>query len=164
MTHVQRQCTPLSSYEISYCQSWSLHNTVSFWDNARGGERKGHSCYHASISWQEGLEIKGCIPPIRRGTLTPRFDSGGASRFFYCAKAPKSEKGTDNKHPTVKPLKLMQYLCKLTKTPTGGIVLDPFMGSGSTLVAAQLEGRPFIGIELNKDYCKIAERRLNELP
>jgi len=57
MTHVQRQCTPLSSYEISYCQSWSLHNTVSFWDNARGGERKGHSCYHASISWQEGLEI-----------------------------------------------------------------------------------------------------------
>jgi len=129
-------------------------------DEQSGDRPSGKSNNNALV----GESSKGCIPPIRRGTLTPRFDSGGASRFFYCAKAPKSEKGTDNKHPTVKPLKLMQYLCKLTKTPTGGIVLDPFMGSGSTLVAAQLEGRPFIGIELNKDYCKIAERRLNELP
>jgi site-specific DNA-methyltransferase (adenine-specific) len=95
--------------------------------------------------------------------LTGYGDSGGASRFFYCAKAAKEEKGEGNKHPTVKPLKLMQYLCRLTKTPSGGIVLDPFAGSGSTLVAAKLEGRQFIGIEFEKEYCKIAERRLNEL-
>jgi site-specific DNA-methyltransferase (adenine-specific) len=84
------------------------------------------------------------------------------SRFFYCAKPAKSEKGKYNTHPTVKPLGLMRYLCKLTKPPSGGIVLDPFCGSGSALIAARLEGRQFIGIELDKKYCEIALTRLNE--
>ena len=65
-----------------------------------------------------------------------------------------------NNHPTVKPLALMEYLCTLTKTPTGGVVLDPFAGSGSTLVACQNTGRDFIGIEKEAEYCKIAEARL----
>jgi len=65
-----------------------------------------------------------------------------------------------NNHPTVKPLDLMRYLCKLTKTPTGGIVLDPFMGSGTTGMAAIMEGREFIGIELDADYYEIARRRI----
>lgn len=65
-----------------------------------------------------------------------------------------------NGHPTLKPISLMRYLCRLTKTPTGGIVLDPFMGSGSTGVAAALEGRDFIGIEQNEDYYRIACRRI----
>ncbi len=86
--------------------------------------------------------------------------SSGASRFFYCAKASKSERGLDNVHPTVKPLKLMEYLCTLTKTPTGGVVLDPFMGSGTTGIAAKNTGRSFIGIEQNADYFKIAEARI----
>jgi len=67
---------------------------------------------------------------------------------------------TQNHHPTVKPLALMQYLCRLTKTPTGGTVLDPFAGSGSTLIAAQNEGRSAIGIEMNEAYCEIAANRL----
>ena len=54
----------------------------------------------------------------------------------------------------------MRYLCKLTKTPTGGTVLDPFMGSGSTGMAAVMEGREFIGIELDADYLEIARRRI----
>jgi site-specific DNA-methyltransferase (adenine-specific) len=125
-------------------------------------------------------------------------DTGGASRFFYCAKASRSERnaglegmeaitrkesdprkngGSDdwgdrvghsatantaraNHHPTVKPLALMQYLCRLTKTPTGGIILDPFMGSGSTGIAAVREGRSFVGIELDADYCESARRRI----
>lgn len=91
-------------------------------------------------------------------------DTGGASRFFYCAKASKSERGEDNKHPTVKPLKLMEYLCTLTKTPTGGIVLDPFAGSGTTLLAAKNTGREYIGIEKEKEYIEIAEARLKALP
>jgi len=64
-----------------------------------------------------------------------------------------------NYHPTVKPTDLMRYLCRLV-TPPGGIVLDPFMGSGSTGKAAKMEGFNFIGIELDADYLKIAEARI----
>ena len=64
-----------------------------------------------------------------------------------------------NTHPTVKPLKLMRYLCRLI-TPPGGTVLDPFAGSGSTLIAAEQEGFTAIGIEQSAEYIEIAERRL----
>ena len=64
-----------------------------------------------------------------------------------------------NHHPTVKPQKLMRYFCRLI-TPPGGIVLDPFMGSGSTGLAAKAEGFEFIGIERDPDYFKISEARL----
>lgn len=85
-------------------------------------------------------------------------DSGSAARFFYCAKASKKERGA-NSHPTVKPIALMRYLCRLI-TPPGGLVLDPFMGSGSTGLAAAAEGFGFIGIEQNKEYLDIAKERL----
>jgi site-specific DNA-methyltransferase (adenine-specific) len=88
-----------------------------------------------------------------------RLDSGSAARFFYCAKTSKSERGEGNSHPTVKPIALMRYLCKLV-TPPGGVILDPFMGSGSTGLAAIREGFEFIGIELNPDYIKMANSRL----
>jgi site-specific DNA-methyltransferase (adenine-specific) len=65
-----------------------------------------------------------------------------------------------NNHPTVKPVSLMTYLCRLI-TPEGGVVLDPFMGSGSTGIAARLEGFRFIGMEMDEDYYKIAEARIN---
>jgi len=81
-------------------------------------------------------------------------------RYFYCAKASKSERGGENKHPTVKPLKLMEYLCKLTKTPTGGIVLDPFAGSGTTGLACQNTGRDYILIEREQEYIDIINERL----
>jgi len=113
--------------------------------------------------------------------------SGGASRFFYVAKASREERnmgceGLDkgkpvrwnkagkwtndttpatNNHPTVKPLKLMEYLCTLTKTPTGGIVLDPFLGSGTTAMACKKTGRDFVGIEKEPEYVKIARARIN---
>ncbi len=65
----------------------------------------------------------------------------------------------ENHHPTVKPTELMRYLCRLV-TPPDGVVLDPFMGSGSTLKAAELEGFSGIGIELSPDYIAIAKRRI----
>ncbi len=90
-------------------------------------------------------------------------DTGGASRFYYCAKASTSERnaGLDTRcsHPTVKPLSLMRWLVKLV-TPPGGLVLDPFTGSGSTGCAAALEGRGFIGIEQDAEYVAIAEWRI----
>lgn len=119
-------------------------------------------------------------------------NSGGASRFFYVAKASKSERnaglehlptrrggseqfdfrwkegvGEDrmpmnqNHHPTVKPVKLMRYLCRLI-TPPRGLVLDPFMGSGSTGVAAKAEGFEFVGIEREKEYFEIAQARMSK--
>jgi len=115
-------------------------------------------------------------------------DSGSAARFFYCAKASRADRdeGLDgmplqrretrtetgagaweqkgpqpsrNPHPTVKPTALMRYLCRLV-TPPGGVVLDPFMGSGSTGKAAALEGFAFVGIELDAEYLEIARRRI----
>jgi site-specific DNA-methyltransferase (adenine-specific) len=64
-----------------------------------------------------------------------------------------------NTHPTIKPVALMSYLVRLV-TPPNGIVLDPFMGSGSTGIAAQLEGFRFCGMEMDADYFKIAEARI----
>jgi site-specific DNA-methyltransferase (adenine-specific) len=60
-------------------------------------------------------------------------------------------------HPTVKPIALMRYLCRITRTPAGGIVLDPFCGTGTTLFAAREEGRKFIGID--NDEKSVAEAR-----
>jgi DNA modification methylase len=108
---------------------------------------------------------------------------GSASRYFYHAKASKADRdegivhlsetegvgalrdgdrpafNKGNPHPTVKPTQLMRYLVKLV-TPQGGLVLDPFMGSGSTGKACMLEGMRFIGMELNEEYVKIAEARI----
>ena len=115
-------------------------------------------------------------------------DDGSAARFFYCAKASPQDrndglsgfaekkvgdgrkKDSDapqqrgatlrkNTHPTVKPTDLMRYLCKMI-TPTGGTLLDPFMGSGSTGRGAVLEGFNFIGIEMNNEYIDIAKARI----
>ncbi len=87
-------------------------------------------------------------------------DSGSAARFFYCAKASKSDREEGNTHPTVKATALMRWLARLI-TPSGGTVLDPFMGSGSTGKACALEGFDFIGITDEAEHLAIAERRIN---
>ena len=88
-------------------------------------------------------------------------DSGGASRFFYTAKAASAERPKANgiAHPTVKPLDLMRWLVRLV-TPPGGVVLDPFAGSGTTLEAAIVEGFRSIGIEREADYLPLIEQRI----
>jgi site-specific DNA-methyltransferase (adenine-specific) len=134
--------------------------------------------------------------PFTTGTEEPvshqvYADSGGASRFFYVAKASRRDRNEgleeleairhadrakddgvggknprnrtnqakQNFHPTVKPTQLMRYLIKLV-TPEGGVVLDPFTGSGSTGKAALLDGYQFIGAELTEEYLPIIEGRL----
>jgi site-specific DNA-methyltransferase (adenine-specific) len=89
--------------------------------------------------------------------------SGGASRFYYVAKPSREERDfgvSKNIHPTVKPVELMRWLVKLI-TPPGGVVLDPFLGSGTTGMAAHLEGRTFIGIEREAEYVAIARLRIH---
>ena len=100
------------------------------------------------------LGDKGC-----EYTGTGYTDSGSAARFFYTAKASASERQGVT-HPTVKPLDLMAYLCRLV-TPPGGVVLDPFMGSGTTIKAAIGEGFQAIGIERDPAYFAMAEHRMN---
>lgn len=126
--------------------------------------------------------------PVPNGPMYS--DKGSAARFFYCAKASRKDRndgvehltskpllwssgtqspgtfqaeGTDrtspNNHPTVKPTDLMRYLCRLV-TPAGGLILDPFMGSGSTGRGAVLEGFDFIGIEREESYIQIAKARI----
>ena len=92
-------------------------------------------------------------------------NTGGASRFFYTAKASRADRstnGANNTHPTVKPTDLMRWLVRLV-TPPGGVVLDPFAGSGSTLVAARAEGFRSIGIEREEEYAEIIAARLSQL-
>lgn len=86
-------------------------------------------------------------------------DSGGASRFFYCAKASKKERGEGNTHPTVKPISLIRYLITLV-TPPNGICLDLFEGSGTHALACKELGLDYIGFELDKQYCDIANKRI----
>ncbi len=121
------------------------------------------------------------------GMIVGYGDEGSAARFFYSPKASKYDReaglreaarptmgngiggqpdqqieNNRNIHPTVKPTDLMQYLCRLV-TPPGGLILDPFLGSGSTMKAALVERFRCIGIELNPEYAEIARARLNSL-
>ena len=88
-------------------------------------------------------------------------DSGSAARFFYCAKPSKAERGEGNTHETVKPIALMRYLTRLV-TPPGGVVVDNFLGSGTTMLGALEEKFKCIGIELYEKNCIIARNRVEE--
>lgn len=92
---------------------------------------------------------------------------GGASRFFYCAKASSADRGcggaVDNRHPTVKPLELMRWLVRLVRGQGDGLLLDPFAGSGTTLLAAEIEGVRAVGIEQDAEYVALAQARLDAL-
>lgn len=94
----------------------------------------------------------------QNGVRTETNDSGSAARFFYSAKASKLDRA-GSKHPTVKPIKLMQWLARLI-TPPGGTILDPFAGSGTTGAAAAAEGFRAILIEREAEYVEDIKRRL----
>lgn len=157
----------------------STQNVYGAMYRGRGDEPSAHSENSGGVGFK-----------MRPGAR--RLDEGSAARFFYCAKASAEDrheglshpglqfqKGSTlrdaervgaarggNFHPTVKPTALMRYLCRLV-TPSQGVVLDPFMGSGSTGKAALLEGFRFIGIERDEDesgrplgYFDIARARI----
>lgn len=122
--------------------------------DAMSGERKSGGTGGGGKTFHGQTYVK----PER--TMEP--STGGASRFFYCAKASSRERhaGLDSPstHPTVKPLALMRWLVRLA-CPPGGLVLDPFAGSGSTGCAAEVEGFDYILIEQEAEYIPIIERR-----
>lgn len=154
--------------------------------NSKSGEIKDtHKCN--DIDGYKPSKVYGKYRSIKQNSPS---SSGGASRFFFVAKPSKSEKNhgcenlevkqtTDgrkkdidnayqrgktlrnNFHPTVKPIMLMKYLVNMI-TPVGGIVLDPFIGSGTTAISAKELFLNYVGIEKDPDYVKIAESRLRQ--
>lgn len=120
------------------------------------GNKKGGYTYS-----DKEYEVAGFIKNVRPKSPSNYGDSGGVSRYFYCAKASKKERGEGNTHPTVKPLSLMRYLCSLV-TPPNGIVLDPFLGSGTTAASCIDLGFNFIGFDFEKEYVAISNKRIRE--
>jgi site-specific DNA-methyltransferase (adenine-specific) len=124
---------------------------------ARGKHRphvgRGHEPSANRRYTEQGASDFAALPGARRG------DAGSAARFFYAAKASKADRA-GSKHPTVKPISLKRWLVRLI-TPPGGLVLDPFAGSGTTGAAARLEGFRAVLIEQSPDYCEDIRRRLS---
>jgi DNA modification methylase len=142
----------------------SLNATITQDTTTRGFSDKGSAArffYCAKASKHdrdeglEGFEAKATAfgnqaqAELKRGNLDHDDGKSGMNKV----------KMRQNSHPTVKPTDLMRYLCRLV-TPLGGVVLDPFMGSGSTGKAAILEGFQFIGCEMSPEYMEIAKARI----
>jgi len=176
--------TPQGRFPANVIHDGSDEVLAGFPNTKNGGQNK------TSFKGFQSEYVSGKAQKIDVNETKFSNDSGSAARFFYCAKASKAErdagcegielkdpiygknmsssdKGTisnsinpqRNNHPTVKPIALMRYLCRLI-TPPKGIVYDPFIGSGTTGIAAGLEGFNFIGSEIEKDSCRIAEKRI----
>lgn len=183
------ESSPLGRWPANVIHDGS-DEVVSGFPDAGGGNGKGAYSYAGREYDNKDTSMFNGDKPQAPSNYN---DSGSAARFFYCAKASKSDKdeGLDcflakkvvsfqtgggasgkpsslsagrnteykNIHPTVKPTDLMKYLCRLV-TPKNGIVLDPFMGSGSTGKAAIQEGFRFCGIEMSEEYFEIAKARI----
>lgn len=149
-------------------------------DRTDGGRWPTNVCFDESqaevLDEQSGILTSGSLTGSKRNTVGGNglthgamvgvvgesyADSGGASRFFYVAKAPAKErpKVEGVAHPTVKPLALMRWLVRLV-TPPNGLILDPFLGSGTTAQAALLEGFRCYGIEREETYIPLIKQRL----
>ena len=179
-------------------EDWNCHDDcpIKILDEQSGTlNAQGISKSDNKSGWQNNYVGGNGVNAVQRKLY---LDKGGASRFFYIAKANKWERnyglqefennkpmyeshrpnyentkgietpyagagrtGNENRnnHPTVKPIKLMQYLVRMI-TPPNGIVLDPFAGSGTTGIACKIDGFNFVGLELSEDYTKIANARI----
>jgi DNA modification methylase len=164
--------------DVSRIERAEGDNSVAGHRTATFGTQETESGGDGSGGWQQNSAGRWPANVIHDGSEEVVEYFGESARFFYCAKASKRDRdegldktraekvdGSDressrlNHHPTVKPTELMRYLCKLI-TPPKGIVLDPFMGSGSTGKAAVIEEFEFIGIDQSAEYCEIARTRI----
>jgi site-specific DNA-methyltransferase (adenine-specific) len=146
-------------------------------------DRSGRWPANVALSHASECAAVGCVPSCPAGLLDVAAPEVQPSRFFYCAKASRSEREAGceglatrtvplytgrsraprmvrNAHPTVKPLDLMRWLVRLA-CPPGGVVLDPFTGSGSTGAAAVMERCQFVGVERSPEFMQIARARLD---
>jgi DNA modification methylase len=184
-SRVESDNPPKERPVLSHHKSYKEASNTGFLGGSEKPKKEfisGQGRFPANLIHDNSEEVRECFPETKSGAMnsiakanqyntygkmyerqvTNQASEGNASRFFksiiYQAKASKSER-TANSHPTVKPVALMEYLIKMV-TPTNGIVLDPFMGSGTTGVACVLNDFEFVGIDLDKDYCEIARARI----
>ena len=138
------------------------------WDGAppkgwiKGGSKR--RAFGSEVEKAKGTQIekedanpKGRYPSNIVGVL----DNPEHQKYFYAPRATRKERGEYNDHPTPKPINLMRYLVRIY-TPKNGIVLDPYMGSGSTGIGAIQEQRNFVGVDSNQHYVDIAQKRIQE--
>jgi site-specific DNA-methyltransferase (adenine-specific) len=145
--------SPLGRWPANLIHDGSDEVVGLFPQQQSGGFSQGMVQHSRTFNVAKGVEAERV-----RDARAP--DAGSAARFFYTSKASRDDREDGNTHPTVKPTDLMRYLCRLV-TPPGGIVLDPFAGSGSTGKAAMLEGFGFIGIEREAPSYAIAQQRIS---
>jgi site-specific DNA-methyltransferase (adenine-specific) len=127
-------------YEGTFLENFLRHEVGLFNTEVRIGQ----NMFPANVLVVEGVE-------------------SALDKYFLVPKPSVEERGAFNQHPTTKPLALCEYLIRLG-TVEGTVVLDPFMGSGTTAVAARNLKRRFVGIEINPEYVAIAQRRLQDAP
>jgi adenine-specific DNA-methyltransferase len=126
-----------------------------------GVKRRAFGSDVAKAAGQE-LEREDANPDGRYpSNIIGHFDEPEHQKYFYAPRATRKERGEYNDHPTPKPISLMRYLCRVY-APRGGLILDPFLGSGSTAIGALQESCNIVGIDMSQHYIDIAERRIQD--
>jgi site-specific DNA-methyltransferase (adenine-specific) len=151
------------------CGKINIENARVPWDGkpptgwVKGGsKRRAFGGDVVKASEQAVKETEDANPNGRYpSNIIGHFDNSEHQKYFYAPRATRKERGEYNDHPTPKPIALMRYLTRVY-APKGGLVLDPFMGSGSTGIAALQEGLQFVGIDMTQHYVDISERRIQD--
>ena len=127
-----------------------------------GSKRRAFGGDVAKAADQAVKETEDANPTGRYpSNIIGHFDDTEHQKYFYAPRVTRKERGEYNDHPTPKPIALMRYLCRIY-APANGLVMDPFVGSGSTGIAALQEGQRFVGIDLDQHYIDISERRIQD--
>lgn len=157
------------NFEKWGCGKISVENARIPWEKAPpkgwikgGSKRRAFGGDVAKAADQVVKETEDANPNGRYpSNIIGHFDDSDHQKYFYAPRATRKERGEYNDHPTPKPIALMRYLCRVY-SPKGGLVLDPFVGSGSTGIGALQECMDFVGIDLDQHYCDITERRIKD--
>ena len=149
------------------CGRINVETTRVPWDGEipkypEGGHTRRAFGDEVAKSADQGTELIDANPNGRYpSNIIGHFDNPDHQRYFYAPRATREERGEYNDHPTPKPIALMRYLCRVY-APKGGLVLDPFMGSGTTGIGALQEKCSFVGIDMSQHYVDIATQRIQD--
>jgi site-specific DNA-methyltransferase (adenine-specific) len=157
------------NFEKWGCGKINIENARVPWDGkpptgwVKGGsKRRAFGGNVAKASEQAVKETEDANPNGRYpSNIVGHFDDPEHQKYFYAPRATRKERGEYNDHPTPKPIALMRYLTRVY-APKDGLVLDPFMGSGSTGIATLQESRQFVGIDMSQHYVDISEKRIQD--